>query len=65
MTGLVRSELRKGTEVLVTIPRQRVMETLPPLQPLGQERHRPAIGHADRERPGRANGRVPHAAVMG
>src|SRR5690606_28404771 len=53
----LRSELRKGTEVLVTIPRQRVMETLPPLQPLGQERHRPAIEHADRERSGRANGR--------
>lgn len=37
----LRSELRKGTEVLVTIPRPRVMEPMPPLQPLGQERHRP------------------------
>jgi two-component system cell cycle sensor histidine kinase PleC len=37
----LRSELRKGTEVLVTIPRPRVMEAVPPLQPLGQERHRP------------------------
>jgi two-component system, cell cycle sensor histidine kinase PleC len=37
----LRSELRRGTEVLVTIPRPRVMEAVPPLQPLGQERHRP------------------------
>lgn len=37
----LRSELRRGTEVLVTIPRPRVMEAMPPLQPLGQERHRP------------------------
>ncbi len=37
----LRSELRRGTEVLVTIPRQRVMEAMPPLQPLGRERHRP------------------------
>jgi two-component system, cell cycle sensor histidine kinase PleC len=36
----LRSELRRGTEVLVTIPRPRVMEAVPPLQPLGQERHR-------------------------
>jgi two-component system, cell cycle sensor histidine kinase PleC len=37
----LRSELRRGTEVLVTIPRPRVMEAMRPLQPLGQERHRP------------------------
>jgi two-component system cell cycle sensor histidine kinase PleC len=37
----LRSELRRGTEVLVTIPRPRVMEAMSPLQPLGQERHRP------------------------
>ncbi len=36
----LRSELRRGTEVLVTLPRHRVMESMPPLQPLGQERHR-------------------------
>jgi two-component system cell cycle sensor histidine kinase PleC len=58
----LRSELRKGTEVLVTLPRQRVMETLPPLQPLGQERHRAASTHGW-ERP-RAGGRAPHAAMM-
>ena len=35
------SELRKGTEVRVVLPAQRVMQSLPPLQPLGQERHAP------------------------
>jgi two-component system cell cycle sensor histidine kinase PleC len=59
----LRSELRKGTEVLVALPRQRVMETLPPLQPLGRERHRSILGHGDFERPGRV-GRAPHAAMM-
>jgi two-component system cell cycle sensor histidine kinase PleC len=37
----LKSELRKGTEVTAYFPRKRVLETLPPLQPLGQERHRP------------------------
>jgi two-component system cell cycle sensor histidine kinase PleC len=37
----LRSELRKGTEVSAYFPKKRVLETLPPLQPLGQERHRP------------------------
>src|SRR5690606_12781721 len=59
----LRSELRKGTEVLVTLPRQRVMETLPPLQPLGHERHRAILGHGDFGRPSRA-GRAPHVAMM-
>jgi two-component system cell cycle sensor histidine kinase PleC len=36
----LRSELRKGTEAVVTLPRSRVMRAMPPLQPLGQERHR-------------------------
>jgi len=36
----LQSELRKGTEVTVTLPRQRVLQTISPLQPLGQERHR-------------------------
>ncbi len=34
------SELRKGTEAIVTLPKQRVLAAMPPLQPLGQERHR-------------------------
>ncbi len=34
------SELRKGTEVRVTLPPKRVMATVAPLQPLGAERHR-------------------------
>ena len=36
----LKSELRKGTEVTVTLPRQRVLHEVAPLQPLGQERHR-------------------------
>jgi two-component system cell cycle sensor histidine kinase PleC len=36
----LKSELRKGTEVTVTLPRQRVLHSLSPLQTLGQERHR-------------------------
>jgi len=36
----LQSELRKGTEVTVTLPRQRVLHAVSPLQPLGQERHR-------------------------
>lgn len=36
----LQSELRKGTEVLVTLPRQRVLHAMQPLQPLGQESHR-------------------------
>ncbi len=34
------SELRKGTEVVVTLPKQRVMAEVLPLQPLGRERHK-------------------------
>lgn len=36
----LQSELRKGTEVTVTLPRQRVLHPVAPLQPLGYERHR-------------------------
>jgi two-component system cell cycle sensor histidine kinase PleC len=36
----LRSELRKGTEAVVSLPGSRVLRTMPPLQPLGQERHR-------------------------
>ncbi|OJU29261.1 MAG: two-component sensor histidine kinase [Alphaproteobacteria bacterium 64-6] len=61
----LRSEVRKGTEVLVTIPRQRVMEALPPLQPLGQERHRSNTGYGEWDRPARLGGRAPHASMMG
>jgi two-component system cell cycle sensor histidine kinase PleC len=38
----LRSELRKGTEAIVLFPKKRVLQTMPPLQPLGMERHRPA-----------------------
>jgi two-component system cell cycle sensor histidine kinase PleC len=36
----LRSELRKGTEAIVSFPKGRVLRMMPPLQPLGQERHR-------------------------
>ncbi|HET6390847.1 HAMP domain-containing sensor histidine kinase [Hyphomicrobium sp.] len=36
----LQSELRKGTEVTITLPPQRVLHSIAPLQPLGQERHR-------------------------
>jgi two-component system cell cycle sensor histidine kinase PleC len=36
----LKSELRRGTEVSVTFPRSRVLQAIPPLQPLGHERHR-------------------------
>lgn len=36
----LRSQLRKGTEAIVTFPANRVMAAMPPLQPLGQESHR-------------------------
>jgi two-component system cell cycle sensor histidine kinase PleC len=39
----LRSELRKGTEAIVCVPKSRVMRTMPPLQPLGQERHRQPV----------------------
>ena len=40
----LRSEMRKGTEAIVTLPSSRVLKPMPPLQPLGQERHRqPAL----------------------
>ena len=37
----LRSELRKGTEAIVLLPATRVLAAVPPLQPLGRERHRP------------------------
>jgi two-component system cell cycle sensor histidine kinase PleC len=36
----LKSELRKGTEAIVRFPKKRVLAALPPLQPLGRERHR-------------------------
>ncbi|MFN3869683.1 MAG: ATP-binding protein, partial [Hyphomicrobiaceae bacterium] len=36
----LRSELRKGTEATIWVPRERVLHPVAPLQPLGAERHR-------------------------
>ncbi|MGL4395694.1 MAG: sensor histidine kinase [Hyphomicrobium sp.] len=41
-TFSLKSELRKGTEVTVTLPKRRVLDAVAPLQPLGQERHKGA-----------------------
>jgi two-component system cell cycle sensor histidine kinase PleC len=41
-TFTLKSELRKGTEVTVTLPKQRVLQAVSPLQPLGRERHKGA-----------------------
>jgi two-component system, cell cycle sensor histidine kinase PleC len=38
----LQSELRKGTTATINFPKQRVMQPMAPLQPLGQERHRQA-----------------------
>jgi two-component system cell cycle sensor histidine kinase PleC len=49
----LRSELRKGTEAIVTFPQSRVMRPLPPLQPLGRERHRQSMAAGRIVRPAR------------
>jgi two-component system, cell cycle sensor histidine kinase PleC len=53
----LKSELRKGTEAIVTLPSTRVLLPVPPLQPLGQERHR----HPEAAEPKPARGRQPKA----
>ena len=53
----LRSELRKGTEAIVTLPKERVLQPMTPLQPLGRERHRqPEVGVATRQPRLRASG---------
>ena len=39
----LRSELRKGTEAIVYVPPQRVLQPVEPLQPFGLERHREPV----------------------
>jgi two-component system cell cycle sensor histidine kinase PleC len=36
------SEVRRGTEAVVRLPKERVLQPVEPLQPLGEERHRPS-----------------------
>ena len=36
----LNSELRKGTDAVVILPKSRVLRAMPPLQPVGKERHR-------------------------
>lgn len=49
----LRSELRKGTEAIIFLPRQRVLKSVEPLQPLGRERHRQRGGVQRATRPPR------------
>jgi two-component system, cell cycle sensor histidine kinase PleC len=54
----LQSEMRKGTAAVVKLPKSRVLSAMPPLQPLGQERHRqvasgPALAVSRPPRPAR------------
>jgi two-component system cell cycle sensor histidine kinase PleC len=44
----LQSELRKGTTVVITFPKTRVMQQMAPLQPLGQERHKKPVAKQPR-----------------
>ncbi|MFA5949524.1 MAG: HAMP domain-containing sensor histidine kinase [Hyphomicrobium sp.] len=57
------SELRKGTTVSVTIPPARVLATLAPLQPLGEERHRQPMPASTRQSKMRPAQRSPSNAM--
>jgi two-component system cell cycle sensor histidine kinase PleC len=46
----LNSQVGKGTECVVRLPKSRVLATVPPLQPLGQERHRRQAQNAPRRR---------------
>ena len=59
----LKSELRKGTEAIVTLPKKRVLQSMPPLQPLGQERHRQSAGQASAEAAQRNRSRRPIAVA--
>jgi two-component system cell cycle sensor histidine kinase PleC len=61
----LRSELRKGTEAVVCLPGSRVLRTMPPLQPLGQERHRRQAAPPAPRQNGRENGNGRTVAVGG
>jgi two-component system cell cycle sensor histidine kinase PleC len=47
----LHSELRKGTEAVVILPKSRVLRSMPPLQPLGRERHRRQTSDPGRPQP--------------
>ncbi len=60
----LQSELRKGTEAIAIFPKQRVLQPVPPLQPLGQERHRQTAELSRGSRPARLRA-GPVSAVSG
>ena len=49
----LRSELRKGTEAIIRFPKKRILQSMPPLQPLGAERHRIDLRPPPHSRPSR------------
>ena len=57
----LRSELRKGTEAIVTIPPQRVMKPIGPAQPLGHESHRTDARTAERSESAQSHAKVASA----
>jgi two-component system, cell cycle sensor histidine kinase PleC len=60
----LKSELRKGTEVIITLPRQRVMHAVAPLQPLGHERHREPVAAPRSPRQPRLRTASPYGSEM-
>jgi two-component system, cell cycle sensor histidine kinase PleC len=60
----LKSELRKGTEAVVLLPKSRVLRSMPPLQPLGQERHR-QLQVADRRARPRSKADTPETGRAG
>ena len=66
----LRSELRKGTQAVVSLPKSRVLRAMLPLQPLGRERHRQPVGFIGTRLPsktkspaGAGDGTLPSTAV--
>ena len=60
----LKSELRKGTEAIVTLPPKRVLQRLAPLQPLGFERHRQQVARDTRSAaPTQQRPRVRHSLL--
>ncbi|MGI9404496.1 MAG: sensor histidine kinase [Hyphomicrobium sp.] len=69
-TFSLKSELRKGTQAIVELPPHRVLQTMPPLQPLGEETHRLKEPAARTPRPPRLRASTktspppPHSTIL-
>ena len=62
----LKSEVRKGTEAIVYLPKERVLQRIEPLQPLGKERHRTPYPTKPRtvRRPVRVEGEAPRTPLL-